>query len=161
MAEWPTDKFAIEGTNSPRFTATADSDATTKDKGGVGQNMLREMTIMAVIALAVPTAAHAHAALVRSVPGSRAVLTQPPASLDLCFNEAVEVKFSSVTLEDASGTAVVLGKLQAGSDPKCLKAPIATIGSGVFTVHYRVLSQDGHVVEYGYQFSIKTDAKSP
>jgi methionine-rich copper-binding protein CopC len=89
------------------------------------------------------------------------VLTHAPQSLELCFNEPVEVKFSSVTLEDAKGTVVPLGKLQAGSDPKCIKAPIQTIGSGVFTVHYRVLSQDGHVVEYGYQFSVKTDAKSP
>src|SRR5512136_1943587 len=123
--------------------------------------MLREMTIMALIALAVPTSARAHAALVRSVPGSRSVLTQAPQSIDLCFNEAVEVKFSSVTLEDAKGTTVLLGELQAGSDPKCIKAPIRTIGSGVFTVHYRVLSHEGHVVEYGYQFSVKTDAKSP
>ena len=123
--------------------------------------MLREAMIMALIALAVPASARAHATLVRSVPGSRSVLTQAPQSLDLCFNEAVEVKFSSVTLEDAKGTAVPLGKLQAGSDPKCINVPILTIGSGVFTVHYRVLSQDGHVVEYGYQFSIKTDAKSP
>jgi len=123
--------------------------------------MLRETMIVALIALAVPASARAHAALVRSVPGSRSVLTQAPQSLDLCFNEAVEVKFSSVTLEDAKGTAVPLGQLQAGSDPKCINVPILTIGSGVFTVHYRVLSQDGHVVEYGYQFSIKTDAKSP
>jgi methionine-rich copper-binding protein CopC len=123
--------------------------------------MLRETIVMTLIALAVPTSARAHAALVRSVPGSRSVLTQAPTSLDLCFNEAVELKFSSVTLEDAKGTTVLLGELQAGSDPKCIKAPIRTIGSGVFTVHYRVLSQDGHVVEYGYQFSVKTDAKSP
>jgi copper resistance protein C len=123
--------------------------------------MSKEMILMALIALAVPTSAPAHAALVRSVPGSRSVMTQAPASLDLCFNEPVEVKFSSVTLQDAKGTTVLLGKLQAGSDPKCINAPIPTIGSGVFTVHYRVLSQDGHVVEYGYQFSVKTDAGSP
>ena len=123
--------------------------------------MLRKAMIMALTALAVPASARAHATLVRSVPGSRSVLAQAPQSLDLCFNEAVEVKFSSITLKDAKGTAVPLGKLQAGSDPKCINVPILTIGSGVFTVHYRVLSQDGHVVEYGYQFSIKTDAKSP
>ena len=116
---------------------------------------------MALIALAVPNSARAHAALVRSAPGSRAVVTQAPQSLDLCFSEAVELKFSSVTLQDAKGATVPLGTLEAGSDPKCIKAPIPTIGSGVFTVHYRVLSQDGHVVEYGYQFSIKTDSKSP
>jgi methionine-rich copper-binding protein CopC len=128
---------------------------------GVEQVMLRAMTIMALMALAMPTAARAHAALVKSAPGNRAVLTQPPKSLDLCFNEAVEVKFSSVTLQDAKGTAVALGELQAGSDLKCVHAPVPAIGSGAYTVHYRVLSQDGHVVEYGYQFSVKSDAKSP
>ena len=123
--------------------------------------MLRETMIVALIALAVPISARAHAALVRSVPGSRSLLTQAPQSLDLCFNEPVEAKFSSVTLEDAKGTAVPLGAVQAGSDPKCIKVPIPTIGSGVFTVHYRVLSQDGHVVEYGFQFTVKIDAKAP
>jgi copper resistance protein C len=121
--------------------------------------MLRAITIMALIALAMPTSADAHAALVRSVPGNRAVLTQPPASLDLCFNEAVEVKFSSVTLKDAKGTAVALGELKAAGDLKCVQAPVPAIGAGAYTVHYRVLSQDGHVVEYGFQFSIKSDAK--
>ncbi len=123
--------------------------------------MLRKTIVAASIALAVPSSVLAHAALVRSVPGSRAVLTQAPQSLELCFNEPVESKFSSITLEDAKGVAVPLGALQAGTDPKCIKAPIQTIGSGAFTVHYRVLSRDGHVVEYGYQFSVKAEPKSP
>jgi len=123
--------------------------------------MLRKTIIMMLIALAVPASVRAHAALVKSVPGSRAVLTQAPQWLDLCFNEPIELKFSSVTLEDAKGTAVPLGKVQAGTDPKCIKVPIEAIGTGVFTVHYRVLSRDGHVVEYGYQFTVKTGAKSP
>jgi copper resistance protein C len=123
--------------------------------------MLRTTIIMALVATSLPSSVRAHAALVRSVPGSRAVLTQAPRSLDLCFNEPVELKFSSVTLEDAKGTAVPLGSLQADTDAKCIKVPIEAIGSGVFTVHYRVLSRDGHVVEYGYQFTVKTEAKSP
>lgn len=123
--------------------------------------MLRETLVLALAALAVPTSTHAHASLVRSVPGSRAALTQAPETLDLCFNEAVEVKFSSIKLKDASGAAVPLGEVQAGNDPKCIKVSIPAIGTGVFTVHYRVLSQDGHVVEYGYQFSVKPGAKSP
>ena len=76
--------------------------------------MMRETIVMALIALAVPTSAGAHAALVRSVPGSRSVLTQAPQSLDLCFNEAVEVKFSSVTLEDANGDNRPLGQVASG-----------------------------------------------
>jgi methionine-rich copper-binding protein CopC len=134
---------------------------TTKGQEGVCPTMLRKRIVMALIALALPNSVHAHAALVRSVPGSRSVLTQAPQSLDLCFNEPVEVKFSSVTLEDAKGMSIPLGAVQAGSDPKCIKVPIPTIDSGVFTVRYRVLSQDGHVVQYGFHFTVKTDAKAP
>jgi hypothetical protein len=35
-AEWPADQFGIETAKSPRFTATANSDATAKDQEGVG-----------------------------------------------------------------------------------------------------------------------------
>jgi hypothetical protein len=35
-AEWPADRFGIKTAKSPRFTATANSDATAKDQEGVG-----------------------------------------------------------------------------------------------------------------------------
>src|SRR5215831_7260720 len=71
----------------PGLQCAAMANADTKGKGqeGMCPNVVRKRSVMVLIALAVPTSVHAHAALVRSVPGSRAVLTQSPHSLDLCL----------------------------------------------------------------------------
>ncbi len=97
----------------------------------------------------------AHAALVSSEPGRRAVLTEAPKEIRLCFNENVEAKFSKVSLSNEDGDEVPLGNLHA--DPKqaaCLSASLDSLPCGKYTVKYRVLSVDGHVVDYGYTFSL-------
>lgn len=97
----------------------------------------------------------AHAGLVSSEPGRRAVLTVPPKSIRLCFNENVEAKFSAVTVQNQAGEAIEVGAPQ--NDPKmpaCLEAPLGALVNGSYTVKYRVLSVDGHVVDYGYGFKL-------
>lgn len=113
--------------------------------------------VFLVISL-MPGVAAAHAGLIKSVPGSRASLLQAPPDVELCFNEAVELKFSSVSLRDDAKRSIPLGDLQLGEDPKCIRARLPTLSAGTYTVNYRVLSQDGHIVEYGYQFTIRQHA---
>lgn len=110
-----------------------------------------------LLTLLVPGLVVAHAGLVKSVPGSRATLTHAPSNLELCFNEAVELSFSMVSLLDPSKEIVPLDSPKLGDDPKCIRAALPDLAAGTYTVNYRVLSQDGHVVEYGYQFTIKPD----
>lgn len=102
--------------------------------------------------------AWAHAALTRSVPGNREVLARSPDAIHLRFNEKVEAKFSKVVLEDAQGRPVALGAPSvAPDDPHALQAPVtATLPPGRYTVRYRVLSQDGHVIERSFVFTIET-----
>lgn len=99
----------------------------------------------------------AHAGLVSSEPGRRAVLTVPPKEISLCFNENVEAKFSAVTLSRGDEAMVSLGEIQTDPEaPACLVVPlISPLGNGSYTVKYRVLSVDGHVVDYGYGFKLK------
>lgn len=101
-------------------------------------------------------AALAHAGLVSSEPGRRAALTVPPKEIRLCFNENIEAKFSAVTLSREDEATVSLGEIQ--TDPKapaCLIVPLVSpLGNGSYTVKYRVLSVDGHVVDYGYGFKL-------
>lgn len=108
-----------------------------------------------LLVLLMPGLAMGHAGLVKSIPGSRAALAQAPADIELCFNEAVELKFSSISLHDAAKQSVSLGDLQLREDPKCIHARLPALSAGTYTVNYRVLSQDGHIVEYGYQFTIR------
>lgn len=111
-----------------------------------------------LLVLLVPGLAVAHAGLVKSIPGSRASLAKAPADIELCFNEAVELKFSSVSLQDAAKQSMTLGDLKLCEDPKCIRASMPALSAGKYTVNYRVLSQDGHVVEYGYQFTIRPNS---
>lgn len=107
------------------------------------------------VACILPRPALAHAALVRAVPGSRAVLSRMPERIELCFNEAVELKFSSLKLLDAQEQPLALGALQVAADnPKCFSAAAPAAGPGTYTVRYHVLSRDGHIVDYGYRFSV-------
>lgn len=102
----------------------------------------------------------AHAALVRSVPGTRSVMRQPPEKIELWFNEEVEGEFSEVSVEAPDGQAVEIGKVAVkAGDPYCLQASVPPLGPGRYTVRYRVLSKDGHVVEYGFQFRIAPQAE--
>ena len=121
--------------------------------------MLLRSALAAVLAFGASNSAEAHAALVRSQPGSRAVLQRAPERIELCFNEAVEPKFSSLRIERKPGSVIPVGDLVSSGDAKCISVLSPSLEPGVYTVHYRVLSRDGHVIEYGYQFTIKPDAQ--
>lgn len=107
--------------------------------------------------LAWGTTAWGHAALTRSVPGNREVLTHSPETVTLKFNEKVEAKFSKVSVEDAKGKLAALGTpAVVADDPYALRTSLSEpLPPGRYTVRYRVLSQDGHVIERSFVFTIE------
>lgn len=116
---------------------------------------MRYQVFLAMLAIAVPSEAFAHAALVKSVPGSRAVLDKMPPRVELCFNEEIDLKFSKFTIADKSGRRVPLGKIELARDVRCLFAKSGPLAPGSYQINYHVLSRDGHIVKYGLQFSIR------
>jgi methionine-rich copper-binding protein CopC len=93
---------------------------------------------------------------VRSSPARRAVLTRPPDRVQLWFNERLEPAFSRVTVTDASGQAVDLGDVVVGpDDPTRLSVGLGRLIPGTYTVRFRVLSVDGHVVESEFPFTLR------
>ncbi len=118
--------------------------------------------IAALMLAAVSSLAWSHAALVRSVPGTRAVLPSSPAQIELWFNEAVEESFSTIRLVTPNDTEVELAKPHVdASDPYRLAVELPQLKPGRYTVRYRVLSKDGHLVEYGYQFVVESAPERP
>jgi copper resistance protein C len=115
-------------------------------------------TLAVAGAMAWPAAASAHAALVKAEPGSRAVLQQAPEAVKLWFNEAVEAKQSRIWLEDAAGKEVPgCGAPEVkADDPRLISIRAPRLSPGAYFVKYRVLSRDGHVVEYGHRFRIES-----
>lgn len=111
---------------------------------------------LGVSVLISPSRVFAHAAMVSSEPGRRAVLAVLPREIRLCFNESVEAGFSTVGLADAAGNSITLvAPVRDSKKPSCLVVPLPELPNGAYTVKYRVLSVDGHVVDYGYGFRLE------
>ncbi len=112
--------------------------------------------------LAFSPAALAHAALVKSEPARRAALTKPPSQVRLWFNEKIEPAYATIHVFRQDGVPVLhpLARVDK-NDAKLLVLELPQIGPGAYTVKYRVLSVDGHTVDYGYTFTVKSASGSP
>lgn len=109
-----------------------------------------------LLGLLVPAGASAHAYLVKAVPAQRAVVFAAPNRVQLYFNERLEPKFCTVSVVDAQGEAVHSGDaVVEARDPKQLAVALKPLGSGVYTVRFRVLSVDGHVVADTHTFTVR------
>ena len=102
--------------------------------------------------------AFAHAALESTNPAKGSVVTSDTKKVSLQFGEEILVikgkKPNSVSVIDSHGKSVSSGDaIVSGMEiSKTLKTPLAT---GNYTVKYRVVSADGHVVNGSYTFTVK------
>ena len=114
-------------------------------------------SVLLITLLAMPGSGWAHAYLVKSSPARRAVLSTPPTRVVLWFNERLEAQFSQLSVWNADGQQVDGGDAQVGPDDgKRLSVGIPTLPAGSYTVKYRVLSVDGHVVEAEFPFTVRS-----
>ena len=102
----------------------------------------------------------AHAMLVKAEPARRAMLTATPAQVRLWFNEEIEKDYASLALLNADKAPVTqVAPHIAPDDPKAIVLPLSELAPGKYTVKFRVLSVDGHVVDSSYDFTVKSKAQ--
>jgi copper resistance protein C len=112
-----------------------------------------------VLFVALASHAYAHAQLIKAEPAQRATVTDPPKQVGLWFDEDVEGDYARLSVMDSSGKPVTETKpVIAADDPKFLELALPALGPGKYTVKYRVLSVDGHVVEDSYDFTVQEKA---
>jgi copper resistance protein C len=110
-----------------------------------------------LLLLVVPNAGWAHAYLVKSSPVRRAVVSSAPTRVMLWFNERLEAQFSQVAVWNTAGQQVDGGDVQVGPDDgKKLSVGVPALPAGTYTVKYRVLSVDGHIVESEFPFTVRS-----
>lgn len=106
-----------------------------------------------------PPGVEAHAALVSAAPARRATLSQAPPRVELVFSERLEPAYARASVWDARGRQVDRQDATVvGADGRTLRVSLPPLGPGRYTVRYRVLSVDGHVVEDAYVFTIRGQA---
>jgi methionine-rich copper-binding protein CopC len=112
--------------------------------------------MLSVLVLVFPASSWAHAYLVKSSPARRAVLSNPPSRVVLWFNERLEAQFSQLSVWNREGGQVDSGDTQVGpEDLKKLSVGIPPLPAGAYSVKFRVLSVDGHIVEGELPFSVR------
>ena len=118
---------------------------------------MKPFAVVAALASAVViNVASAHAHLHGSVPANHSVVAEAPQKISLQFNEPVEV--TSATIQKADGPATPLGPLPKAA-AKDITLPAPALGAGTYTVKYRVVSDDGHVMADKLSFSVGPAAK--
>lgn len=112
--------------------------------------------VMAMMTCLHVAPALAHSMLVKAEPPRRAVLAKTPAQVRLWFNEELEGEYASLIVLDAEKHPVTEIKPQlAPDDPKSIVLPLPELTPGKYSVKFRVLSVDGHVVESSFDFTVK------
>lgn len=106
------------------------------------------------------TSAFAHSMLVKAEPPRRAVLTKSPIQVRLWFNEKIEGDYASLVVLDAKKQPITdLKPTLTPDDPKSIVLPLPELSPGKYSVKFRVLSVDGHVVESSFDFTVKGEAQ--
>jgi methionine-rich copper-binding protein CopC len=99
--------------------------------------------------------AGAHAKLLASVPAGNSTVASP-SLIELHFNEAIEVKLSSLKLAGGDGKEVPVKPSSAAVDAKTLAvAPAAPLAAGSYTVSWSVVSDDGHRQKGTIRFTVR------
>ena len=98
----------------------------------------------------------AHAQLVKAEPARRAVIDKSPTQIRLWFNEEIEGAYTSLSVFGANKKPVTDAKPEVVSDdPKSVVLPLPDLKPGKYTVKFRVLSVDGHIVDESFSYKVK------
>jgi methionine-rich copper-binding protein CopC len=103
-----------------------------------------------------PTSILAHAVVVKSSPEKDSALSQSPKQVDIWFNERVMSKHKSLAVTDSNGKRVDNKDIkQEMLDQSHIFTTLPELPPDTYTVRYRVISADTHVVSGKFSFTIQ------
>ena len=118
---------------------------------------MKRLIALTLLLMASAFPVNAHSTLVSSNPAADSTVVDFPMEVTLTFNEELlkvgQENPNKVEVFDESGTLVSGASVLSGAS---IAAPVGINGNGAYTVKYRVVSKDGHVVEDEYQFNVES-----
>jgi copper transport protein len=116
--------------------------------------------LLALLALAAPAAASAHATLLRTTPGNGSVLARPPRVVIVVFDDQVRVGSGNVAVANTTNASVTARPATAHG--RVLTIPLRThLGDGDYSVRWSIVSQDGHREEGVLAFAVGAGSAAP
>jgi LPXTG-motif cell wall-anchored protein len=119
----------------------------------VDTQMLKRLMLTVFLLILLPTTAFAHSGLKSSTPNDKEIITKPLNEIVMEFNTNIE-KLSTFTLLDKQGQKVIVDNIAV--EGKKLKGTFKDpLPNGDFTVNWKIVGEDGHVIERGFTFTVK------
>jgi copper transport protein len=107
-------------------------------------------------------AASAHAALLYTTPSANQSTVESPRAISLVFGERVTLAQAPVRVRDVSGHLIAVGPAAQDRGGSVVSVPVPTaLGSGVYTVGWRVVSVDGDPIAGSFRFGVGSVAALP
>ena len=116
---------------------------------------MRRLLLISLVALAFPAAASAHATLRFTTPPFGHELQRSPAQIVLHFDQSVTVLPSSIKVLNGVGKQFAFGSRADGRD---VVANVRPLKRGAYTVRWRAISADSHVVSGVWTFGVRVPA---
>jgi copper transport protein len=122
---------------------------------------VRRLLAVAVVALALPGAAFAHASLTGTIPPTQSRIATAPRAIVLRFDQTVTITPRAIEVFSASGTKLS-GPATTNGDGRVVTASVAGLRRGqAYTVRWRATSSDGHTGSGVYTFGIGVTPPPP
>ena len=112
---------------------------------------------LVLAALALPGAAWAHATVKQTIPAFGKRIEQSPKFVELRFDQSVKALPNAITVYTAKGR-IVSGPSRGGTDKRIVTAPVRHLTRGAYTVRWRAVSADSHVVSGVFTFGVRVAA---
>jgi copper transport protein len=120
----------------------------------------RRLAIAIFVALAVPSAAWAHATLVRTDPANGSVLARPPVAVRVVFDDAVQVGPGVEAIRNGGGS-VLAGRPRVEGG-RTLVVPVRRgLADGAYSVRWSIISDDGHLESGVLAFAVGVGRPPP
>jgi len=116
---------------------------------------MRRVVLAALVALAFPSAASAHATLRSTTPPFGHELQRSPQRIVLRFDQAVKVLPGSIKVLNGVGAQYAMSARPEG---RVVVARVAPLKLGAYTVRWRAISADSHVVSGVWTFGVRVPA---
>ncbi|AGZ38911.1 copper resistance CopC family protein [Actinoplanes friuliensis] len=115
--------------------------------------------VAATLAVLAGGPAWAHNSLVEAAPKKDAKLAKAPAEIRLKFIQKLDGRYMTIVVSDEAKQKVAVSAPKA--DGKVGSVTFSEpLPNGVYTVAYRVVSQDGHAVQGAYSFTVQAAGAS-
>jgi methionine-rich copper-binding protein CopC len=118
----------------------------------------KSLSILFVLLLAFSSSVSAHTGLKSSSPADGETVTESVQEIHLEFETAIE-KGSTLSLLDKSGAEVSLKDVELAENK--MKAAIKEPAeNGLYNVNWRIVGEDGHLIEGNYSFNVQQENES-